>query len=117
MARRSLLSSVLLAGSLLLTSHLRAAAAASPSTVDQDKPTQASLNSRISEVDACNQAQYQIPDGSVLQGFRFGTTVDKEGPLFQCTVSWSNNSKAAPTDRPILFPNSTHIPIIWSGWF
>ena len=72
--------------------------------------------SAISEVDACNQAQYQIPAESVLQSFRFGTRTDQDGALFECTVHWSNNSKATPADRPILFPHSVHIPIIWSGW-
>lgn len=116
MAIRSLMSSALVAGVLLLTGDAIAATASSGSA-DQRKPTQAFISSRISEVDACNQAQYQIPEGSVLQGFRFGTSADKQGPLFTCTVSWSNDSKAAPTERPILFPNSVQIPIIWSGWF
>ncbi len=116
MAIRFLINTALAAGALLLASDAMAATAVT-SASDQRQPTQASISSRISEVDACNQAQYQIPETSVLQGFRFGTSTDKEGPLFNCTVSWSNDSKAAPTERPILFPNSVHIPIIWSGWF
>ncbi|MEY4297752.1 MAG: hypothetical protein RLZZ423_931 [Cyanobacteriota bacterium] len=115
MAFRSLTSAALLAGSLALPAAGMAASAA-PETTDQDKPTQATVSSRISEVDACNQAQYQIPAESVLQSFRFRTKTDQDGPLFQCTVRWSNNSKATPPDRPILFPHTTPIPIIWSGW-
>ena len=116
MAQRSLLHTALLTGILLLPSQLRAATTA-PSNVEKQNPTHASVSSRISEVDACNQAQYQIPAGSVLQGFRFGTTADKNGTTFECTVSWSNNTKATPTNRPTLFPNAIRIPIIWSGWF
>jgi hypothetical protein len=115
MAFRSLISATLLAGSVVLPTAGMAATAA-PQTTDQNEPTQATSSSRISEVDACNQAQYQIPAESVLQSFRFGTRTDQDGALFECTVHWSNNSKATPADRPILFPHSVHIPIIWSGW-
>ena len=116
MALRSLMVSVLVAGSFWLPTGAQAATPSVTST-DQRKPTQTFVSSRISEVDACNQGQYQIPEGSILQGFRYVTTADKEGPLFQCTVSWSNDSKAPTTGRPILFPNPVQIPLIWSGWF
>ena len=116
MAFRSRMGSLLLAGSLWLASESQASTP-SVASADQRKPTEASVSSRISEVDACNQGQYQIPDGSILQGFRLITTADKEGPLFECTVSWSNDSKAPTTGRPILFPNPVQIPLIWSGWF
>ena len=75
------------------------------------------FSSRISEVDACNQAQYLMPDAAVAQRFRLTTAVDKQGPRFDCTVSWSTNAKATPTYAPILFPNPVAIPVIWSGWF
>jgi len=116
MELRSLMGTFLVAGSFWLASEASAAAPPS-STADQRQPTQVSISSRISEVDACNLGQYQIPNGSVLQGFRYGVSQDKDGPLFTCTVSWSNDSKAAAPGRPILFPNPTPIPLIWSGWF
>jgi hypothetical protein len=52
----------------------------------------------------------------VVQGYRLGNTADKQGPLFNCSVSWSKDSKAMPTNRPILLPNAVQIPIIWNGW-
>ena len=86
--------------------------AASPARAESSHST-----SRISEVDACNQAQYQMPEKAVVQGFRLGTSTDRDGALFSCKVLWSTAAGAAPTDRPILFPNAVPIPIIWSGWF
>ena len=116
MAIRSVLSSVLLVGGVWLAND--AVAASRSSSADEARqPTQASVISRISEVDACNQGQYRIPERSVLQGFRYSMTTDQQGALFHCTVSWSNDSTATPSGRPILFPNPVRIPLIWSGWF
>lgn len=75
-----------------------------------------STSSRISEVDACNQAQYLMPDGAVVERFRLHTRRDREGIRFDCTVVWNPSAKTAPSYRPILFPNAIQIPLIWSGW-
>jgi hypothetical protein len=75
-----------------------------------------SYTSTISEVDACNQAQYRMPDRAVLQGFRLRTQQDKDGVRFACTVAWSSKAKAQPTNRPILFPSPVPIPLLGSGW-
>ena len=74
-------------------------------------------SSRISEVDACNQAQYLMPEAAVVQKFRWSTGADHQGNRFDCTVSWTRNSKATPSYAPVLFPNRIAIPVIWSGWF
>ena len=74
-------------------------------------------SSTISEVDACNQAQYQMPEAAVVKGFRLNSHSDRQGNRFDCTVSWTRNSKAAPTYAPVTFPNRIAIPWIWSGWF
>ena len=104
MLKSALMAAGVLAGSLTLAAPMVRAESTSAS-------------SRISEVDACNQAQYRMPDNGVVQGFRFGTSTDKDGHQFHCKVLWSQSAKAKPTDRPILFPNSISIPVIWSGWF
>ena len=103
MSVRTRLAAGLLSGGLLLIPNLA-------------KAESSSFSSRISEVDACNQAQYLMPEKAVVQGYRLGNTADKQGPLFNCSVSWSKDSKAMPTNRPILLPNAVQIPIIWNGW-
>jgi len=106
MSVRTRLAAGLLSGGVLLIPNLA-------------KAESSSFSSRISEVDACNQAQYLMPDKAVVQGYRLGNTADKQGPLFNCSVSWSKDSKdskAMPTNRPILLPNAVQIPIIWNGW-
>ena len=104
MVRTARLTPVLLAGSLaLLPAQVRAESTR--------------YSSPISEVDACNQAQYQMPEAAVVKGFRLNTRSDRQGNHFDCTVSWTRNSKASPTYAPITFPNRIAIPVIWSGWF
>jgi hypothetical protein len=72
--------------------------------------------STISEVDACNQAQYKMPERAVVQGFRISTQQDRNGVHFACTVAWSSDAKAKPAGAPILFPSPVRIPLLGSGW-
>ena len=104
MSMRMLLAAGLLTGGLVMVPSLARAESSS-------------YTSRISEVDACNQAQYLMPEQARVEGYRFDSGADKEGNLVNCTVGWSTDSKAVQTNRPILFPNRVSIPIIWSGWF
>lgn len=112
MTLRSPLSAGLVSAGLLLIPQIAAAESAAV------RPTSgtSSYTSRISEVDACNQAQYLMPDGATVQRFKLGNGRDKDGAMFLCAASWSTDSKATATNRPILFPNSIAIPLIWSGW-
>jgi hypothetical protein len=115
MTNRSLMAAGLLGSCLVLCAHSSSARDRAPA---EPTPTsgRVSFSSRISEVDACNQAQYQTPAGSAILGFRLGASRDKEGNLFHCSVSWSSDSKAEPANRPLPFPNPVSIPLIWSGW-
>ena len=72
--------------------------------------------SSISEVDACNQAQYLMPEQAVVQEFRTSTTSSKSGNSFRCKVRWSDKAGAKATDRPILFPSRIRQPIFAAGW-
>lgn len=112
MTLRSLLSAGLLSAGLVLIPQI-AAAETADNTPARGSTT---FTSRISEVDACNQAQYLMPDDATVQGFKLGSGRDKEGTMFSCSVGWSRDSKATATNRPILFPNTVAIPLIWSGW-
>ncbi|MFZ9462865.1 MAG: hypothetical protein EBR33_04490 [Synechococcaceae bacterium WB4_1_0192] len=103
MIKPALMAAGLLSGSLALVPPLALAESSSTS-------------SRISEVDACNQAQYLMPESAVVQRFRLQTRRDREGARFDCTVIWSRSAKTAPSYRPILFPNQISIPLLGSGW-
>ena len=103
MVLRPVLSGLLLCGALV---GLPAASRADTSA----------YTSAISEVDACNQAQYLMPQRAVVQGFRLDTRQDSTGVRFACTVSWSTAAKALPSNRPILFPSPVSIPLLGSGW-
>jgi hypothetical protein len=72
--------------------------------------------SSISEVDACNQAQYLMPEQAMVQEFRTSTTSSKSGNSFGCKVRWSDKAGAKATDRPILFPSRIRQPIFAAGW-
>ena len=72
--------------------------------------------STISEVDACNQAQYLMPEQAVVQEFRYSTTSSKSGNNFRCKVRWSDKAGAKASDRPILFPSHIRQPIFAAGW-
>jgi hypothetical protein len=67
-------------------------------------------------VDACNQAQYLMPEKAVVQEFRYRVNSTKNGNSFVCSVRWSNKASAQPTDRPILFPSRIRQPIFAAGW-
>jgi len=75
-----------------------------------------SFTSPISEVDACNQAQYRMPAKAVVQQFRLQTTQQRDAVRFDCTVEWSSGATAKPSNRPILFPSAVTIPLLGSGW-
>jgi len=103
MAHRTLLAAGLLLGGLGL-----APAALAGSTTYQ---------SAISEVDACNQAQYLMPAKATVQGFVLKTRSDKTGAIsFSCRVNWTDKASAQPTDRPILFPGKVRQPWFAAGW-
>ena len=75
------------------------------------------FQSAISEVDACNQAQYQMPAKATVQGFVLKTRTDKSGAAsFSCRVNWTEKATAQPTDRPILFPGKVRQPWFAAGW-
>jgi len=103
MPHRSLLAAGLLLGGLAL---LPEAAQAGWSQ----------YSSSISEVDACNQAQYLMPEKALVQEFRLRQRDSKEGTSFECKVRWSEKASAKPTDRPILFPYRVRQPIFAAGW-
>jgi hypothetical protein len=103
MAHRTLLTAGLLLGGLGL-----APAALAGSTTYQ---------SAISEVDACNQAQYLMPAKATVQGFVLKTRTDSKGATrFSCRVNWTDKANAQPTDRPILFPSKVPQPVFAGGW-
>jgi hypothetical protein len=103
MAHRTLLTAGLLLGGLGL-----APAALAGSTTYQ---------SAISEVDACNQAQYLMPTKATVQGFVLKTRTDSKGATrFSCRVNWTDKANAQPTDRPILFPSKVPQPLFAGGW-
>lgn len=103
MAHRFLLTAGLLLGGIALTPQAAQAG-------------WSEYSSAISEVDACNQAQYLMPEQAVVQEFRYGMRSNKEGNTFTCKVRWSENANAQPTDRPILFPSRIRQPIFAAGW-
>ena len=103
MFNRSLVATGLLMGGLSLV-HMAAHAGWS----QYDSP--------ISEVDACNQAQYLMPAKAMVQEFRFSSTSGKSGTNFRCSVRWSEGANAPSSNRPILFPNRIDQPIFAAGW-
>lgn len=76
-----------------------------------------SYTSTISEVDACNQAQYLMPEKALAQEFRLRSRSNSQGISFECKVRWRDNVSAKPTDRPILFPYRVPQPLFAAGWF
>ena len=100
--RRLLLASSLMLGSIVLAPQAAEAG-------------WSQYTSSISEVDACNQAQYLMPEQAVVQEFRTSTTSNKSSNQFRCKVRWSDKAGAKATDRPILFPSRIRQPIFAAG--
>ena len=63
-------------------------------------------SSPVSEVDACNQAQYRMPPSAIVTAMRLSTAISGEYATFTCRVKWSLSPAARPTYRPILFSPS-----------
>ena len=103
MVRRVLLASGLMLGSIALAPQAAEAG-------------WSQYTSSISEVDACNQAQYLMPEQAVVQEFRYSATSSKSGNNFRCKVRWSDKAGAKSSDRPILFPSRIRQPIFAAGW-
>ena len=68
--------------------------------------------SNISEVDACNQAQYLMPEQAVPQQYVLKV---KDGN-FRCKVRWSDKAGAEPSNLPVLLPAKIGQPIFAGGW-
>ena len=61
------------------------------------------VSSVISEVDACNRAQKQRPEGAVVTDMTYWRSGKPGEGVITCMVEWSTASDARPTGRPILF--------------
>jgi hypothetical protein len=81
-----------------------------------------SYTSKISEVDACNQAQYLMPENSRVSKFTVTTMGGPGGPSFTCRARWTYQSTIYyPADKapeqPILLPWEVPTPSpIGMGW-
>ena len=61
------------------------------------------VSSVISEVDACNRAQKQRPEGAVVTNMTYWRSGKPGEGVITCMVTWSKATDARPTGRPILF--------------
>ncbi len=61
------------------------------------------VSSVISEVDACNRAQKQRPEGAVVTNMTYWRSGKPGEGVITCMVTWSTATDARPTGRPILF--------------
>ena len=68
--------------------------------------------SNISEVDACNQAQYLMPEQAVTQQY----VLKVKNGTFRCKVRWSDKPGAEPSNLPVLLPAKIRQPIFAGGW-
>ena len=68
--------------------------------------------SNISEVDACNQAQYLMPEQAVPQQY----VLKAKNGTFRCKVRWSDKANAEPSNMPVLLPAKIRQPIFAGGW-
>jgi hypothetical protein len=75
-------------------------------------------SSKISEVDACNQAHYLLPSQAVVKSYGLQNRETAEGLKFDCSIHWTLNPNQQPTGKPILLPNEIRQPIFWfaAGW-
>ena len=94
------LSSMLPMGGLALAATATAVALFSPGAARADWVR---FTSRVSEVDACNQAQGLVPENSTVTTMKVRQFTDQQGYGFTCKVKWSSSPKAKPTRMPILF--------------
>ena len=110
MIKPALMAAGLLCGSLALVPPLARAESSNTS-------------SRISEVDACNQAQYLMPVNSKVDRFSVSSSRGLGGTNFNCRVYWSYKSNLyypanKPEEQPILLPWDVPEPSpIGIGWF
>lgn len=68
--------------------------------------------SNISEVDACNQAQYLMPEQAVPQQY----VLKAKHGTFRCKVRWSDKAGAEPSNMPVLLPAKIRQPLFAGGW-
>ena len=68
--------------------------------------------SNTSEVDACNQAQYLMPEQAVPQQY----VLKVKNGTFRCKVRWSDKAGAEPSKLPVLLPAKIRQPIFAGGW-
>ncbi|MEI8250326.1 MAG: hypothetical protein WCF98_04070 [Synechococcus sp. ELA057] len=71
--------------------------------------------STVSEVDACNQAQYLMPSKSIVKRFDERTIRTVRGPAYVCRVYWSFAFRTPGTNLPLPFPTEVKSPIIPNG--
>ncbi|MCP9806859.1 hypothetical protein KBY71_10080 [Cyanobium sp. T1B-Tous] len=82
------------------------ALAGRPGTTVTPPNTITEYSSPVSEVDACNQAQYRMPPAAIVTAMRVSTAISGEYATFTCRVKWSLSPATPPTYRPILFSPS-----------
>ncbi|MBD2422048.1 hypothetical protein [Cyanobium sp. FACHB-13342] len=82
------------------------ALAGRPGTTVTPVNTTTEYSSPVSEVDACNQAQYRMPPSAIVKAMRVSTAISGEYATFTCRVKWSLTPTTPPTYRPILFSPS-----------
>ena len=90
---------------LLPADLARAQDAANPATSPSPSTSStASFTSPVSEVDACNRAQQDLPAGAVVTTMRVRQQMGQSsGYSFRCDVRWSTAAAARPTLMPITF--------------
>lgn len=74
-----------------------------PSETSQPRQGTEEFTSMVSEVDACNQAQYLRPAGSTVTKMHYWRIGQAGERGVTCMINWSTAADAEPTDRPILF--------------
>ncbi len=89
----------------LLAAMPSAAQDSAPAAGVQARPSAGSVEvtSLISEVDACNRAQSERPQGATVTAMHYWRSGEEGKRSVTCRVSWSTSSDARRTYRPILF--------------
>jgi hypothetical protein len=90
---------------LLLLAGLGLAASISPALICLPaRADSVQFRSTVSEVDACNRAQYLVPQNGTVTTMKVKQHNESDGSYaFTCRVNWSSSTKAKPTWMPILF--------------